>query len=65
MDPVSSGCMEEWSQMGNSPASFDHVLEDEAILDFDVSDEALEATAGMEGGPHKTGCTPDCPAYSC
>jgi hypothetical protein len=35
------------------------------ILAFDVSDEALEAAAGMEIGPHKTGCTKQCTAGSC
>lgn len=35
------------------------------ILTFDVSDEELEAAAGMEISPHKTGCSSYCWAGSC
>jgi hypothetical protein len=51
--------------MANSLAGTDDAIDYDDILDFDVSDEMLEAAAGMDGGPHKTGCTKQCPATSC
>ena len=49
--------------MGTSTVCTEYDIED--LLAFDVSDETLEAAAGVEAGPHKTGCTSYCPAYSC
>jgi hypothetical protein len=52
--------------MSNALGSTDHAIDlDDDILISDISDEALEAAGGMESVPHKTGCSPDCPAYSC
>lgn len=57
--------MKEAKPVSSALASTDQVLDEDDILAFDISDEALEDAAGMEGGPHKTGCTSYCPAYSC
>jgi hypothetical protein len=50
--------------MDNVLAATDQAIDDD-ILDFDVSDEALEAAGVTDSVPHKTGCSPDCPATSC
>ncbi len=55
--------------MANALAGTDHTIDldtlDDEIGLFDISDAVLEAAAGMELSPHKTGCSSYCPAHSC
>jgi hypothetical protein len=43
----------------------DYEMDFDDVLDSNISDEALESIGGMEGLPHKTGCSSYCPADSC